>query len=133
MQLTQLLTAVTDETIAFVTTGDDRAATPTLGRRVVVTGPPAVVELLSIGDVRVLERLSALLLDPKRAWAAEVMLASLTRNEENIVNAFAASPGQWRDSVAKDAYRRWSEWLRSREGKLLWDREAHVFVESGQR
>jgi hypothetical protein len=133
MQLTQLLNAVTDEKIKFVTTRDDRAAMPTLGRRVAVTGPPDIVELLSIGDVRVLEGLIGLLLDPKRAWAAEVALASLTHNEEDIVNAFAAHPDQWRDSVGKNAYERWSEWLKSRGGKLSWDRKAHVFVESGEQ
>ena len=133
MQLTQLLKAVTDENIEFVTTHGDRTALPTpLGRRVVVTGPPKVVKLLSTGDVRVLDDLVSLLLDPNRAWAAEVVLASLTHNEEDIVNAFAAHPDQWQDSLGKKAHGRWSKWLASRKGALLWDRIGHVFIESGE-
>lgn len=128
MELTPLLNAVTDEKIEFVTTGADRPAMPTMGRRVVVTGPSEVVRLLSLGDVGVLEELIDVK-DPRRAWAAEVVLASLTRNEEDIVNAFAAHPSQWRDSVGKNAFARWNEWLKSRRGKLRWNPEAHVFVE----
>ena len=37
--------------------GRDRAALPTAGRRVVVTGPPEVVKLMSIGEVGVLDGL----------------------------------------------------------------------------
>jgi hypothetical protein len=92
MQLTQLLNAVTDENIEFLTTRYDRAVLPTLDRRVVVTGPSDVVKLLSIGDVRVLEDLVTLLRDPNRAWAAEVVLAALTHNEEDIVNALPPIP-----------------------------------------
>jgi hypothetical protein len=133
MRLTHLLDAVTDAKIEFVTARDDRAALPTIGRRVVVTGPPDAVKLMSIGDVRALEELVELLRDPNRAWAAEVVLASLTRNEGDIVNAFAAHPDRWQDSVGKNAYERWSEWLKSRAGKLTWDPQARVFEESGDR
>jgi hypothetical protein len=119
MQLPQLLNAVTDETIEFVTTRDDRTPLPVLGRRVIVTGPPDVVRLLSIGDINVLEGLVGLLLDPNRAWAAEVVLAALTGNEADIVNAFAAHPDQWKGSVGKNAHGRWSEWLTSRRDGLF--------------
>lgn len=132
MQVTQLLKAVTNAKVEFVTTGGDRAALPTAGRRVVVTGPPEVVKLMSIGEVGVLDGLVNLLTDPRRAWAAEVVLASLTHHEEDIVNAFAARPAQWQESVGKNAYERWNEWLKSRRDKLRWDAEAHVFVESGE-
>lgn len=133
MQSTELLNAVTNEKIEFVTTRIDRAAMPAMGRRVLVTGPPEVVKLLSIGDQRVLQALVGLLLVPDRAWAAEVVLASLTRHEEDIVNAFATHPGQWQDSVGKDAYGHWNEWLKAHRGELLWDPVAQVFVESSER
>jgi hypothetical protein len=129
MQLTQLLNAVTDENIEFLTTRHNHAAMPTLDRRVVVTGPPDVVKLLPIGDVRVLEELVTLLRDPNRAWAAEVVLAALTHNEEDIVNAFAAHPERWQDSVGKNAYDRWNKWLTSHERALSWDPQEQVFVE----
>lgn len=129
MEMTRLLNDVTDDKIEFVTTGIDRPATPTNGRRVVVTGPPEVTQLFSLGEERVLEGLINLLSAPARAWAAEVALASLTRHEEDIVNAFASQPEQWRNSVGKDAHRRWREWLESRRGRLIWDSSQHVFVE----
>jgi hypothetical protein len=129
MELTPLLDAVTDEKIEFVTTRGDRSPMPTMGRHVVVTGPPEVMELMSLGDVRVLEELANLLPKPKRAWAAEVVLASLTHHEEDLVNAFAADPKRWRESVGKGAYGRWSEWLESRRGKLIWNPDEHAFVE----
>jgi hypothetical protein len=127
-QLAQLLKAVTDENIEFVTTRKDRAALPTLDRRVVVTGPPDVVKLLSIGEVSVLEELVTLLRDPNRAWAAEVLLAALTHHEEDMVNAFAAHPDQWQASVGKNAYERWHKWMTFHKAALLWDPQEHVFV-----
>ena len=54
-QVRQLLSGVSNAKIEFVTTGEDRAPLPTAGRRVVVTGPPEVVKLMSLGDVGVLE------------------------------------------------------------------------------
>jgi hypothetical protein len=133
MQVAQLLKAVTNDKIEFVTTSVEGAPLPTMGRRVVVTGPPEVVKLMSIGDVAVLDGLVNLLSDSKRAWAAEVVLAALTHHEEGVVNAFAARPTQWQESVGKNAHERWNEWLKSHRDKLRWDGEAHVFVESGER
>lgn len=124
---TPLLNEVTNATIQFLTTRDDNSALPTLGRRVMVTGPPGVVEFMGTGDVRVLDELVELLRDPNRAWAAEVVLASLTHNEENIVNAFATNPAHWQDSVGKDAYARWKEWLETRRGKLQWNPQSKTF------
>jgi len=126
----QWLNAVTDQKIQFVTTGAAGAPLPTLGRRVVVTGPPEVVQLMASGDVRVLKELVALLSDRDRAWAAEVVLASLTRHEEGIVNAFAARPEQWQKSLGEGAQDRWNEWLKPREGKLRWDPESRTFAET---
>lgn len=131
-QVRQLLSALTNAKIKFVTTGEDRAPLPTAGRRVVVTGPSEVVKLISLGDVGVLEQLANLLRDPKRAWAAEVVLASLTGHEESVVNAFANQPAQWQESMGQNAYERWSEWLKARRDKLRWDAKAQAFVESGE-
>jgi hypothetical protein len=133
MQSAKLLDAVTDAKIQFVNARDDGSPLPTIGRRVIVTGPPDVLKLMSTGDAPVLEELVGLLRTPGRAWAAEVVLASLTSNEAEIVNAFAADPDRWRDSLGKNAYERWSRWLTSHAGKLTWNPEAGLFVESGDR
>ncbi len=124
-----MLNAVTNERIEFVTTPDESAPLPVAGRRVIVTGPSEAVRLSNLGDVRVLPELAQLLRDPQRAWAAEVMLAALTQNEANVVNAFATHPEQWQESVGQNAYERWSTWLEARKGKLSWDKEANVFVQ----
>jgi hypothetical protein len=130
MQEQQWVNAVTNQKIQFVTTGEVGAPLPTLGRRVVVTGPPEALLLISSGDVRVLHDLVSLLADPNRAWAAEVLLASLTRHDEDIVNAFASRPDQWQASLGSGAQSRWNEWLRPREGKLRWDPESRAFAET---
>jgi hypothetical protein len=127
VQILQLLNAVDNKTIQFATIGDVRTGMPTIDRRVVVTGPADVVTLLSTGDVRVLQELVKLLPDPQRAWAAEVVLASLTGHEDDIVNAFAAHPDQWQDAVGRTAYGRWTEWLRSHEEALSWDHQTRIF------
>ncbi len=132
-QVRKLLSAVSNDKIEFVTTRGDRASLPTASRRVVVTGPPEVVKLISLGDVGVLEQLVNLLRDPKRAWAAEVVLASLTGHEASVVNAFTNQPAQWQESMGQNAYERWSEWLKSHRDKLRWDAKAQAFVESSER
>ena len=132
-QVTQLLDAVTNEKIEFVTTSGDRPPLPTAGRRVVVTGPPEVMKLMSLGDVGLLEQLVNLLREPKRAWAAEVVLASLTGHEASVVNAFANQSAKWQESVGQNAYERWSEWLNAHRDRLRWDPKAQAFVEGSER
>jgi hypothetical protein len=130
MKQTGSLTSVRNDRIRFVTIRPPDSPLPTLGRRVVITGPPELVELSRTGDIRILNELVALLKDQDRAWAAMVLLAVLTRREEEIVNAFATSPDKWWESVGKTAYDRWSQWLSESRAKLTWDAENRVFVEA---
>jgi len=130
MDLKDSLTSVRNDRIKFVTTSSGDSPFTTLGRRVVIVGPPEVVELSRTGDVRILDELVALLRDRDRAWAAMVLLAALTRREEDVVNAFATSQEKWWESVGKTACYRWSEWLTETRGKLTWDAKNRVFVEA---
>lgn len=129
MDLTESLTSVRNDRIQFVTMSSPGSHFATLDRRVIVTGPPELVELSRAGDVRILDELVALLKDPDRAWAAMVLLSALTRREEEVVNAFATSPEKWWDSVGKTAYDRWTKWLTESRAKLTWDADNRAFHE----
>lgn len=113
--------------IQFVTMRPEGSPFATLERRVIVTGPPEILELMNAGDVRILDELATALKDPARSWGAEVLLASLTRNEETIVDAFQARPEEWWDSLGKMAYDRWQGWLAENRSELVWDAEERMF------
>ena len=121
------LESVTSGAIEFVTLQPEGSPFTTLERRVVVTGPPEAVELIDAGDVRILDALVTMLKDPARSWAAEVLLASLTRNEEKIVDAHQARPEEWWDSLGKTAYERWQRWLAENRSELVWDAGERLF------
>ena len=129
MDLKESLISVRNDRIQFVTMSSPGSHFATLDRRVVITGPPELVELSRAGDVRILDELVELLKNPDRAWAAMVLLSSLTRKEEEVVNAFATNPEKWWDSVGKGAHDRWSKWLTESRAKLTWDAENRAFVE----
>ena len=98
-----------------------------LDRRVIVTGPPALVELSQSGDVEVLDALVELLDDPETAWAAEVLLAAMTRREEKEVETFSGNPAGWWDTLGRDSRARWAEWLDGERDALRWDAEVGAF------
>jgi hypothetical protein len=123
----ELLEAVRAGEVEFVTLRPPGSSMAILDRRVVVTGPPALVELSKTGDVDVLDELVELLGDPSAAWAAEVVLAAMTRREEKQVEAFASDPSGWWDAWGAGAQSRWAEWLEASRDALRWDAEAGSF------
>jgi len=129
MELKEMLSAVRNERIEFVTMRPPGTEFAVLDRRVVVTGPSELVKLAELGELQALDELVKLLREPDQAWAAEVLLAAMTRREEKIVDSFASTPKEWRDSVGKSAYERWSKWLLETKGKLIWDSGKKAFVE----
>ena len=130
MRIDEMLNSVQNDRIQFATLRPPGAKSALLERRVVITGPPELVELTKTGDTQILARLTNLLKDPARAWAAEVLLAALTRREEKLVDSFASDPGKWWEAVGQTAYERWSSWLNQRRSKLVWDSQESVFVEN---
>jgi hypothetical protein len=129
MDLNESLTSVRNDLIQFVTVNPADSRFTSLGRRVVITGPPELLELSRSGDVCILDDLVALLKDRDRAWAAMVLLSALTRKEEEIVNAFASRREKWWDAVGNTAYDRWSKWLNESRSKLTWDADNRVFLD----
>jgi len=129
MKFENLLEAVKNDRVEFLTTRPPGSRFATLERRVVVTAPAELVELSRSGEVQVLNELVKLLKDPDRAWAAEVLLAAMTGIEEKMVDSFAASPDQWWSSVGNSAYERWANWLSEAKGNLVWNAEERRFVE----
>jgi hypothetical protein len=119
-----MLAAVRNDCIQFATMRPPDSRFATLERRVVVTGPPELVELARIGDKRV-----GILKESERAWAALVLLAAMTRREEKVVDTFATNVDSWWNSIGKTAHERWSSWINEVREKLVWDPENEVFVE----
>jgi hypothetical protein len=111
MELKELLSVVRNDQVQFATMRPPGSAFTTLERRVVVTGPPELVELAASHDPQAVTHLVELLPDRDRAWAAEVLLAAITGHESKIVDTFAATPDQWWDAVGKTAHERWVNWL----------------------
>jgi hypothetical protein len=127
------LAAVRDDGVRFVTTRPAGGRSTTLERRVVVSGPPALVRMTLQGSVADLDALVALLKEPGRSWAAEVMLAALTRREEKLVDAYQSRPDQWWPDMGASAHDRWSHWLHEVRDRLAWQPADHVFVEQPAR
>ena len=130
MNLQDMLAAVRNDRIKFATMRPPGSQFVSLERRVIVTGPPELVELSASGDPQVLNHLVELLRDRDTGWAAEVLLVAMTRREDKIVDSFAAAPDKWWDAVGKTAYDRWNSWLNESRNKLVWDSENKVFVET---
>jgi hypothetical protein len=133
MDLRQMLQAVRDEDVRFVTMRPPGSRFSSLERRVLVTGPSQLVELTRTPDLSVLDELVELLREPGRRWAAAVLLAALTRREEKIVDSFAHAPSEWSESLGMQAYERWSRWLKTARKTLCWDPEQEAFVEAFDR
>jgi hypothetical protein len=110
--------AVQNATIRFVTQRPPGSPFALLDRRVVVTDPPQLVALLASGNAALLDALVDLLDDADRGWAAQVALASLTRREADVVDAFAAAPDTWATSnLGRTARERWRAWLRGAQDR----------------
>jgi hypothetical protein len=123
------LSAVRNDRIQVGTMRAPGSRSATLDRRVFVAGPPELVQLARSGSTQHLEDLIALLKDPERSWAAQAMLAAMTRREEKIVDAYQATPDQWWDALGKTAHERWSRWYDEAKDRLSWDAAEHAFVE----
>ena len=127
MELRDLLSAVQNDRIQFATMRPPGSQWATLERRVIVTAPPELVELARTGDVGVLEKLVGMLKDPDRAWAAEVLLAAMTRKEEKLVDSFDGGLDKWWETFGETAHGRWSKWLEENKHRLVWNSDKACF------
>lgn len=123
-----LHTAIRNDSIQYATMRPPNATLPTRDRIVVVVAPPDAVTLAKRGDLALLDQLVALLSDPERAWAAEVMLAALTGYESDLVNDFQGTPDSFLGNLGKTASQRWLAWLGRTRDKLRWDASRNQFV-----
>ena len=126
----RLLQTVSSRDVQFATMRPPGSRFATLDRRVVVTAPPELAELAKVGDAHVLQALIESLRDPATAWAAEVVLAAMTRREEKEIEAFAGRPDEWWEAMGPGAHERWSNWVAETGGRLRWDESTGAFVES---
>jgi hypothetical protein len=129
MDQSALREAVRNDRIKFATMRPPGSPFATLDRRVVVVDAPDLVELSHNDDPRVLDQLVELLDERDHAWAAQVLLAALTRRDEKLVESFANAPDEWWNTFGATAHQRWRSWLDGARGRLAWDAEAQHFVE----
>jgi hypothetical protein len=127
--LPDLLDAVRNDSVEFVTFAPPDSQFAVLDRRVAVVAPPELERLAVTGDPDVLDELIDLLRDPDRAWAAQVVLSAMTRREEKDVEAFSTDPGAWWAALGEGAHERWAEGLGEVRDRLRWDPELAAFVE----
>ena len=131
MRVKDILPLIRNDLLEFATMKRQDSQLPTLEREIIITSPPELVDLSRTGDKSILEDLVRLLNDPERAWAAEVVLAAMTGNEQDMVNSFATVSNEWRDSeLGRTAHERWSKWLDKNKDNLEWDPIDKVFVSS---
>jgi hypothetical protein len=129
VDLHDLLEAVQNDRVAFVSTRPEGSPFAVLERQIIVTGPPELVELSRSGRVAALDHLAQLLRDSHRAWAAHVLLAAMTGVDEKEVDTFATMPDRWWTEMGGAVHDRWRSWLAEHKDKLRWNAEENVFVE----
>jgi len=122
------LDVLRNETIEYATYRPPGATLPTRGRQIMVVAPPEAVALVRRGDIALLDQLLPLLADPKRMWAAEVMLAALTGNDADLVNDFQGPPERFVTEWGEGAQERWKKWLDGVRARLQWDPSRNQFV-----
>ena len=122
------LDQVRTDRVEFVSFRPAGAMTTALERRIDVTGPPALVALLRGPDLRLLQQLIHLLGDERRAWAAHVLLASLTGHDAKTVELYASTPERWWQDFGASAQLRWQAWLDQQALHLSWDTQERLFV-----
>ena len=126
------LTSVRNDRIQFATMRPPNSRSVTLDRRVRIVGPPDLVQIARSGDLQHVADLIALLRDPDRAWAAEVMLASMTGQEEKMVDAYQRDPDKWQDTLGRTAHERWTTWFEGVRDRLMWNADEGMFIERPQ-
>jgi hypothetical protein len=122
------LDQVRNACVEFVSSRPAGAKTTALERRIDVTGPPALVALLREPDLRLLQQLIHLLGDEHRAWAAHVLLASLTGHDAKNVELYASAPERWWHDFGASAVARWQAWLDQQAAHLSWDTQERLFI-----
>lgn len=112
-----LLDALRSGTIQYATMRPPGSPFISLGRRMLVVAPPDAVELSHTGDVRVLDALVPLLLDEKRAFAAEVVLRAMMGDEPLGLG----DPAGWWSAQGKNAHEYWVKRLAEVRNGLVWN------------
>ncbi len=122
-----LLDQLWEEGLRFASLCPPDSHFQTLERRLAITTGEAARRLASCGQPELLEHLIDALGTQARAWLAWVLLASLTRNEEKLVECFAHQPLGWWESLGQTAQARWQKW-RASTGPLTWCGERACFL-----
>jgi hypothetical protein len=124
----ELVKAVDNATIVVATMRPAGSKMALLERRVLIGGPPAAVRISQLGDPAVLDALLPLLDDPRRAWAANALLARLCSFDEKIVDVYMTNPAGWWRTFGPTARERWGKFLDLHRDRISWDAESGAFL-----
>jgi hypothetical protein len=101
------------------------APSPRHENRIFILSPPELVQLSSIGDVKILDKLVELTDVPGKAWAAHVLIAKMLGFSE-----IRSIPENWWQTEGKTgiAKKKWTNYIRQIKPTLHWDSKKRYFV-----
>jgi hypothetical protein len=122
------LDAVDNTTIQFVSYRPSGSVFALLDRKIGITGPAAVLNLVEEADPNLLTALIDLLKDPQKAWAAAIILTALTGGDGKVVESFSGRPEKWWEAIGTNAYGYWKNWYQENKNNLQWDKSKKIFA-----
>jgi hypothetical protein len=101
------------------------APSPRHENRILILSPPELVQLSSIGDTKILDKLVDLTDVPGKAWAAHVLTAKMLGFSD-----IKSTPETWWQAEGKTgiAKKKWTNYIRQIKPTLHWDSKKRYFV-----
>jgi hypothetical protein len=128
MKWMPFLNAVDNKTIQFVSFRPSGSAFALLDRNIKIVGPSAVLNLVEKANIALLPALINLLKDPEKAWAAAIILTSITGADGKLIESFSNEPGKWWESIGVNTYEHWNNWYLENKNNIQWDRSKKIFA-----
>lgn len=122
------LNAVDNKTIQFVSYRPSGSAFAILDRKISITGPPEVLELVDDADAHLLPALIDLLKDPQKAWAAAIILTSLTAGDGKVIESFSGEAEKWWEAIGTNVYQYWNNWYEENKNNIQWNQSKKIFA-----
>ena len=132
MKWKSFINSVDNKTIRFVSFRPPETMFATLERMIEVTGPDSVLDLIKNANSSLLPFLIELLKDSKKAWASEIILTALTKNDGKILESFSNASKEWWKSIGINSYAKWNDWYLANKNKIEWDNELKIFRIKGE-
>ncbi|MDH7460666.1 hypothetical protein QEG73_05230 [Chitinophagaceae bacterium 26-R-25] len=121
------LDSVDNKTIQFVTHQSSGSQFAVIGRSVDVVAPDAVLHLVREADINLLPALINLLKDSSKAWAAEIILSSLTAVDGKIIESYQTNVKEWWENIGVNEYQHWNNWYLKNKNNIQWNKMKGTF------